>query len=451
MKRTSPTLFLLLTLGLAGSHAQPPVLPEIHIPMHIESLVLPGRDATTWVIHLNYRIDREFFVPVRNTDPAVDGLYRRSGEILVELADSAGSSHERQIDRIDMPEDNPVASPEQPHWVQGTASFTVPPGTYSMFFEATDTESRRRQIRKDIKARTPRGDLDSLTITGTTFVEAAHGESPDTLIMENFGGDFLFGKNSALLVGLHLPGDTSTTVQARWAFTLAELKREPGSSPIADSLSHIRVVRRRHLHLSSSSEEVRGLLRADSTTTAAFAVIPMNTALLPLRDYTLRLDLTTAQGRHRTLSHPCRAVWPEMPFSLKNVDGALEALRFITTEKQLDSIRRGSFEDRRDALETFWRSRDRSPGTARNEVMAEYYRRVDHATRNFGTLRIPDGSRSDMGKIFILYGSATRTERSLNPGGGHIETWFYDRLRKKFVFVDQDKKGTYTLAATAPL
>jgi hypothetical protein len=83
--------------------------------------------------------------------------------------------------------------------------------------------------------------------------------------------------------------------------------------------------------------------------------------------------------------------------------------------------------------------------------MAEYYRRVDHATRNFGTLRIPDGSRSDMGKIFILYGPATRTERSLNPGGGHIETWFYDRLRKKFVFVDQDKKGTYTLAATAPL
>jgi GWxTD domain-containing protein len=448
--RTTRALLLLLFAALSQSVAQPPPTPEIQVPMFLEPLVLPGRDAATWVVTLNYRVDRELFVPIRNIDTTLAGQYRCMGEILVELADSTGSSFDRQIDRIDLAENSVAPSLQERHWVQGTASFTVSPGTYRIFFEATDKESQRRQVNKEIVVRTPRKDLDGPGISGATFVELRPA-SPDTLVLENFGGDFLFGKNRALLVGLHLPGDTSTIVNCRWSFTVMDRSNEPGSMLAPDSLLRIPLVTRTQIVLSEAVGDVRGALHPDSSATGAFVVIPINTALLPLRNYTLRLDLTTSQGKQTTFTRPVRAVWPEMPFSLKNVDGALEALRFITTEGQLDSLRSGSFEQRRDALEAFWQARNRTAGTARNEVMTEYYRRVDFAIRNFGTLRIPDGSRSDRGKIFILCGQATRTERSLNPAGGHMETWFYDHIKKKFVFVDESKTGTYTLVATAPL
>ncbi len=449
--RIPRALLLLFFAALSQSVGQPPPTPEIPMPMFLEPLVLPGRDAETWLVTLTYRVDREFFVPIRNTDTTLAGQYRCMGEILVELADSTGSSFDRQIDRVDLAENSVAPVPQERYWVQGAASFTVPPGTYRIFFEATDTESKRRQVNKEIIVRTPRKDLDGPGISGATFVEHLYPPSPDTLVLENFGGDFLFGKNRALLVGLRLPGDTSTTVDCRWSFAVMDRNNEPGNTLTPDSLLRIPLVRRTQIVLSEATGDVRGTLHADSAATGAFAIIPIHTALLPLRNYTFRLDLTTARGSQTTFTRPVRAVWPEMPFSLKNVDGALEALRFITTEGQLDSLRSGTFEQRRDALEVFWQARNRTTGTARNEVMTEYYRRVDFAIRNFGTLRIPDGSRSDRGKIFILCGQATRTERSLNPSGGHMETWFYDHIKKKFVFVDESKTGTYTLVATAPL
>jgi GWxTD domain-containing protein len=140
-----------------------------------------------------------------------------------------------------------------------------------------------------------------------------------------------------------------------------------------------------------------------------------------------------------------------MPLSLKNIDLALDMLRFITTEDQLDSLKSGDFDERVESLERFWSTKDRTPGTAMNEVMAEYYRRVDHSIRSFGTLREPDGTKSDRGRTYILYGPPTRTDRTLNPGRGFTEVWTYDRLKRTFTFEDEARNGTYKLVSSAPL
>jgi hypothetical protein len=83
--------------------------------------------------------------------------------------------------------------------------------------------------------------------------------------------------------------------------------------------------------------------------------------------------------------------------------------------------------------------------------MTQYYRRVDYAIRTFGTLRQPDGFRSDRGRIFILYGPASTTERSLDPSSGFKEVWVYSRFKKKFVFVDENKSGNYILVSASEL
>jgi GWxTD domain-containing protein len=451
MMRTTCLVLFLSLAAATRSAAQPPIAPEIQLPMFLETLVLPGPDPGKWVATLNYRIDREFFVPVRNTDTTLAGPYRRMGEILIELTDSTGAAFGREIDRIDMAEKITPPSFLEHHWIQGTASFTIPPGTYRFFFEATDAESQRRQVNKELIARTPRRILNAPEISGVTFIERPAPGAPDSLILENFGGDYLFGKNCVLLVGLGLAGDTNATMRCRWSITAMDRNNEPGNVVIRDSLNALPIVKQHRVVMSKSAEGICGIPITDSSAAAAYAIVPVSTALLPLRNYTINLELTASGEKNLAFARTCRAVWPDMPFSLKNVDGALEALRFITSEHQLDSLRSGTFEQRRDALEAFWQTRNHTAETARNEVMTEYYRRVDYAIRNFGTLRSPDGSRSDRGKIFILYGPAGRTERSLNPAGGHMETWYYDRLKKKFVFVDETRTGAYTLVATSPL
>jgi hypothetical protein len=83
--------------------------------------------------------------------------------------------------------------------------------------------------------------------------------------------------------------------------------------------------------------------------------------------------------------------------------------------------------------------------------MTEYYRRVDLAMRTFGTLRQPDGFRSDRGRIYVLYGPPTTTDRTLNPVSGFQEIWTYGHLKKQFMFVDQNKSGNYVLVSTTAL
>ncbi|MBP1691560.1 MAG: hypothetical protein H6Q32_912 [Bacteroidetes bacterium] len=438
----------LMVCALLRSAAQPPTPADAQLPVYLEALVLPSPDSSAWLAILNYRIDRDFFIPVRTNDAAAEGQFRRTGEILMELTDSTDAPAGRQFRRVDLAEAALSPPTLERRWLQGTASFVVPEGTHRVFFEATDAESRRRQANRETIIRTPRRPLGAAIISGAAFIAPPDPHAPDSLLFENLGGDFLFGKGRSLLVGLRLSDDTSTTARYRFTFTLRSHNKEDERIQASDSGRSLPIIRRSQIAMCESCTEVRGVVHAPGPEASSFVVIPLPTALLPLRDYTMQVDVTTAAGTRATLSRPVRALWPEMPFSLKDVDGALDALRIITSPRQLDSLRSGSFEQKRDALEAFWQSRNPNAGTARNEVMAEYYRRVDYAIRNFGTIRVPDGSRSDRGKIYILYGAASRTERALNPAGAHMETWIYERLKKRFIFVDEDRNGTYSLVTT---
>jgi len=77
--------------------------------------------------------------------------------------------------------------------------------------------------------------------------------------------------------------------------------------------------------------------------------------------------------------------------------------------------------------------------------MVEYYRRVDIANRRFSSSREMDGYKSDQGRIFILYGSPSRTERLFSPSSPAREVWTYTQLKKRFIFEDQRRSGIYVL------
>jgi GWxTD domain-containing protein len=122
----------------------------------------------------------------------------------------------------------------------------------------------------------------------------------------------------------------------------------------------------------------------------------------------------------------------------------------LMSPEELDSLRKGSEAEVIGRFEDFWVGKDRTPGDAYNEVMNEYYSRVDHARETFGTLKKSDGSRTDRGRIYILFGPPSRSERKLDPAG-FVEIWSYESASKQFIFLDETKTGNYVLTSSRPL
>lgn len=157
-----------------------------------------------------------------------------------------------------------------------------------------------------------------------------------------------------------------------------------------------------------------------------------------------RLDVYAWQnGESRKIGDTTwQSHWFDMPTSLLNLDVAIDMLRFIVSPDELRQMRKGSQEDREERFRVFWEARNPTPETRFNELMAEYYRRIDHAYREFSTPSRA-GFDSDQGKIFIVYGPPDNIERRLPPGGTTTEVWTYPN--QTFVFRATSGFGDFVL------
>ncbi|NIT58652.1 MAG: GWxTD domain-containing protein, partial [Aliifodinibius sp.] len=76
------------------------------------------------------------------------------------------------------------------------------------------------------------------------------------------------------------------------------------------------------------------------------------------------------------------------------------------------------------------------------ELMAEYYRRIDHAYKKF-TTENTIGFNSDRGEIYIKYGPPNDINRKFPKNGATTEIWTYpDRI---FVFKATTGFGDFKL------
>ncbi len=77
-------------------------------------------------------------------------------------------------------------------------------------------------------------------------------------------------------------------------------------------------------------------------------------------------------------------------------------------------------------IESFWRVRDPTPGTFRNEARDEHERRIEHSNRRLGRESPRPGWRSDMGRIYIQLGEPHDIVRHVDPRQfWPMEIWHY--------------------------
>ncbi|UCE05278.1 MAG: GWxTD domain-containing protein [bacterium] len=135
-------------------------------------------------------------------------------------------------------------------------------------------------------------------------------------------------------------------------------------------------------------------------------------------------------------------------FTSASIDEMVSQLNYVARGDEWKNLRDAIGEDRERLFKEFWEKRDPTPGTEGNELYDEYYKRVSTADQRFRTAKRA-GWKSDRGRVYIIFGPPDNIEK-YSPSRGSFtsyEVWYYDELRKKFVFLDEFGFGDYRLVS----
>ncbi len=136
--------------------------------------------------------------------------------------------------------------------------------------------------------------------------------------------------------------------------------------------------------------------------------------------------------------------------SASELDDAKAPLLYIAEARELSPWQPElSVEAKRRFLTNFWRKRDPTPGTARNERRETFYEAIAYANREYkeGGRNAVAGWRSDRGRIFAKSGAPDDVFRRQNEGRAPpYEVWRYTTGKGyHYIFADRTGFGAYQL------
>ena len=139
--------------------------------------------------------------------------------------------------------------------------------------------------------------------------------------------------------------------------------------------------------------------------------------------------------------------WRYFESSELNVIRAIEPLKEYVSNDQWDELMSAPEARKEFLFDNYWLERDPTPGTEANELMDEFYRRVDFVNYNFSVNGIAKSAwETDRGKVYMKYGSPSNVERFASDMNiPPYEIWFYAKINRKFVFEDRNGNGEFML------
>jgi len=138
---------------------------------------------------------------------------------------------------------------------------------------------------------------------------------------------------------------------------------------------------------------------------------------------------------------PFDIIWFSKPRSLTLPEYAIQPLELILPEEDYKKLNSGNKSERYEKLMNFWKQRDPTPETAFNELMYEFYTRVDSVDWLYGMKNRTYGWKTDPGRIIILYGEPNEIDdQSLNPIKPYLK-WTYLLPDKKLTFIFEAVEG----------
>jgi GWxTD domain-containing protein len=412
-------------------------------PVIFEAIPFWSSDTTAIELFILYRVSSSFLFYAKTNNTRLEN-YEAKGELIIEILDSNNVTTERdsrpiRIERNSIPFEDAPSSDE----IQGIFAFKLKKGFYKIIIEAKDNESGKSFTNRDTKVDTRTFSNSDLNVSPIMFVYPIQHDSSLTgqtaLFPINLGGNVLIGQVGACLFQI-VTQDTVSDIHLTWKI---QNKNEDDDDVLQELRGEKCIQRNGTFKMIENSKRVSCVIEKGSARSRFFFVpIPLERL-----DYgTYMLTATITQGALKSeKKYTYKVIWPFRPYSLSDLRPAIEALKLIATEEEIDEMSVSSSSKSRKAFQAFWHKRNPDTTTAYNAAMAEYYRRVDESMKRFSTTNEKDGFRTDRGRIFILFGAPTITNRLLKPNTVPSEIWTYEKLKRRFIFKDTKKNGNYIL------
>ncbi len=174
------------------------------------------------------------------------------------------------------------------------------------------------------------------------------------------------------------------------------------------------------------------------------------TFVVPLTDmhysnYTIFLTAQDAKGNKAVTKANFRVRIRGVNFDVENMDEAVKQLIYLASNKQIKEMMVGTELEKTEKFKQFWEALDPTPGTLKNELMEEYYRRIAFSLEAFSVVQ--EGWKTDRGMIYILFGPPDEIQRGpFELDRKPYQVWEYYHIGKQFVFMDETGFGDFRLA-----
>lgn len=196
--------------------------------------------------------------------------------------------------------------------------------------------------------------------------------------------------------------------------------------------------------LSRVSDALLPLSNSTDSLGGYFTIIDLPTERLQNAPYQLRIHTEAKSDPFKVIDF--QTYWKTMPISLYQIDVAIDMLRYIVGDETIDPILKKSNSEKLAFFTSFWDPKDPIVSTPENELMTEYYRRIDYAFKTFGTTSEPLGYQSDQGQLYIKLGPPIDIKRSFPANGKVLEEWTYPN--GTYLFTASTGFGDFKLIST---
>lgn len=415
-----------------------------------DAYVIPGNTPDSASIVVMFRFANDFLTFTKASQRAsVRGSYMAPVAVSIEVQDSMGVIRQRHrwADTLYTNTFDETNSATTFHC--GWQTIPVPHGVYTITVEilSNRTTQGNEIVLKDIKSNDP---VQSRLLSAPLFAQPLPSKEKFLLRPYVFSGNLRFGSSDG--IALIVLSDTKP-VEYDYAIVQKPYRaRDIRWWQVSDVQGQVTSSTSRQLRISDFANSRDPYLEVvdHAPTGNAVALAEINIPLTTMVPGNYELQLV-ANGSRDTIAIPFRVEWEEMPRSLRNLDYAMSILKYIVKQEQLDSLNSGNDVERREHLMDWWRRQDPTPTTTYNERMVEYYKRVDEAFTTFSTIQEPDGANSERGKIYILFGPTSTTDKNLSPENAPQEIWAYTNAVKKKFFFSMDERGLYKLKSMEDL
>jgi len=148
---------------------------------------------------------------------------------------------------------------------------------------------------------------------------------------------------------------------------------------------------------------------------------------------------------HAFVSRICIVRMKDMPLIITDIDKATDQLQYIAKGSEIDYIREAATPDEKQKrFLKFWSNHNPDLKASHNELMEEYYSRVEYANKNYANYM--EGWKTDRGMVLIRFGPPQNIERHpFDSDNKPFEIWYYYDQNREFIFIDETGFGDYRL------